>query len=96
MSKRWEPYNPQWLVELTQQQMPEEKEVIDSLGRCTSCLKSSRAYIYFVDGSNPNQKGSAWQFQRNIRLEDKKFGTIILDILKGNEVGGIEFLKYLK
>ena len=36
------------------------------------------------------------EFEENITLEDKKNGTIILDVLKGNKIGGIKFLKFLK
>jgi hypothetical protein len=29
-------------------------------------------------------------------LEDKKYGTIVLDVLKDDKIGGVEFLKYVK
>lgn len=96
MDKNWQEYDPKWLLELAQQQIPNEIQVIESLKKCTSCFQRSKAYIYFVDGSNPNQKDAAWQFDRNVILEDKKLGTIILDVLEGNKVGGVEFLKYLR
>jgi hypothetical protein len=40
--------------------------------------------------------GSEWQFDHNVILTDETEGTLVLDILKGNRVGGIEFLKRLK
>jgi hypothetical protein len=36
--------------------------------------------------------GSQWQFEENIILEDPERGDLVLDILKGQRVGGVEFL----
>jgi len=59
-------------------------------------FRESRAYIYFVNADNAGQPNSEWQFEENIILEDRKEGTIILDVLTDNRIGGIEFLKYVK
>jgi hypothetical protein len=83
-------------VKIAIEQISDRPEIIKALSECTNGLKESRAYIYFVNGDNPNQPNSEWQFEENITLEDKINGTIILDILKGNRIGGMEFLKYLK
>ncbi len=96
MKEKWETYNPNWVVKIAKKQIPERPEIIEALMRCTLGLKQSRAYIYFVDAKNPNQPNSKWQFEENITLEDKKNGTVVLDILKGNKIGGIEFLKFVK
>jgi hypothetical protein len=45
-----------------------------------------------VSPENANKPGAEWQFERSIVLEDPKEGELVLDILKGNRVGGIEFL----
>ena len=68
MNIKWETYNPQWIVDITKEQIPDKTEI-------------SRAYIYFVNGDNPNEPNSEWQFEENITLEDKKNGTIILVLL---------------
>lgn len=95
MNKKWKIYNPDWIVEIAEEQISERLEIIEGLKNCTKAKRESRAYIYFVNGKNPNQENSEWQFKENIILEDKKEGTIILDILKGDIIGGVEFLKYL-
>lgn len=96
MNKKWETYNPEWLVDLAKEQIPDKPKIISALSNCVKAKRESRAYIYFVSGDNPNQPNSEWQFEENILLEDKKIGTIVLDVLKGNKIGGIELLKYLK
>ena len=95
MKIKRETYDPSWLIKIAKEQIPEETEIIESMNKCTSGFWESRAYIYFVDRQNANEEGSEWQFDRNIMLTDKKKGEIILDILIGNKIGGIEFLKYL-
>ncbi len=57
--------------------------------------KAVARYIHFVDSTAPNKPGSQWQFERNILLYDKREGDLVLDILEGNRVGGVEFLKRL-
>jgi hypothetical protein len=49
----------------------------------------SRAYVHFVD---PN---ADWQFVRNVILHCPTEGELVLDILTGNRVGGIEFVDRL-
>ncbi len=96
MYKKWETYNPQWIVDIAKKQIPDKPEIILALSKCIKAKIESRAYIYFVNRDNSNKPNSEWQFEENIILEDKKNGTIILDVLKGNKIGGIEFLKHLK
>lgn len=96
MNKKWETYNPQWIVDIAKEQIPDKPEIILALSKCIKAKIESRAYIYFVNGDNSNEPNSEWQFEENIMLEDKKNGTIILDVLKGKKIGGVEFLKYLK
>ena len=55
----------------------------------------SRARRTLVSSENPNQPGSDWQFDDNIILDDEKEGDLVLDILKGYRVGGVEFLSKL-
>jgi len=92
---KWETYNPEWLVELAIEQIPEETELIKSIRNCTKALQESRAYIYFVNPTSPNKPVSKWIFKRNFMLKHKTDGQIVLDILSNDKIGGIEFLKYL-
>jgi hypothetical protein len=91
----WEPYDPSWLVELAESVKAEEPGLADAFRRCTRCLTESRAYIYFVDPRNANRTGSEWQFDRNVLLESHREGTIVVDVLAGGRIGGIEFLSRL-
>ena len=96
MNKKWKTYNPQWLVEIAKRHIPDKTEIIQALEKCIQARAKSNAYTYFVDNKNPNQPDSEWQIEENIILEDEEHGTIVLDVLKGNRIGGVEFLKHLK
>ncbi|KQR91120.1 hypothetical protein ASG01_14660 [Chryseobacterium sp. Leaf180] len=58
--------------------------------------RESKASIYFVDTKIPNKPNSEWKFQENLVLESKIYGTLILDILTENRIGGIKFLNNAK
>jgi hypothetical protein len=92
---RWQAYDPEWLVHLAQEQHPDEAWLPEALRACTRAQSESSYYIYFVPSHRPNQPGSAWQFERNLTLESEEHGDVVLDILKGNKVGGIEFVSKL-
>lgn len=53
------------------------------------------AYVGYVSRIRPNEQGSLWQFEANILIEHEIFGTVVLDILKGYRLGGIEFLSQI-
>jgi hypothetical protein len=91
----WNPYDPAWLIELATEQLPDEAWLPKALAECTRACWASRAYVYFVDGSHPNEPGATWQFQWNLLLEDEREGMIVLDVLTGNRIGGCEFLDRL-
>ena len=90
----WRPYDPSWLVALARAQLPNEPWLPDALARCTTA-SGDIPQIHFVNPRRPNRSGSEWQFERNLTLEDPKHGELTLDVLKGNRVGGIEFLDVL-
>ncbi len=92
---KWLIYEPSWLIEIVKEQRPEEKGIIENLKKCTRCFKKTRAYYYFIYSETPNTPESDWQFERSITLHSKEYGKIMLDVLKGNEIGGIEFLDRL-
>ena len=58
-------------------------------------LKAKRITTLFRRKTRTNREPQ-WQFEKNLFLTDDKEGEIVLDILKGNKVGGIEFLSRLK
>lgn len=55
----------------------------------------SKAYYQFVDSTHTNKPGSKWIFKENIILEHPELGTIVLDILEKDQLGGIEFIKLI-
>ena len=91
---RWRLYDPAWLQDLAREQLPEEKWLYESLARCTQA-SGEIPYIHFVNPRRPNKPKSDWQFETNVHLEHPEYGELILDILKGNRVGGVEFLGVL-
>ena len=88
--KDWEPYDPTWLVDLAREQEPDEPWLPVALADCCRAWRHSPAYVYFLNPNNPNQPGSEWQFETNIVLEHPTEGALVLDILKGQRVGGFE------
>ena len=95
-NQTWHPYDPTWLVQLAQAQHPDKPWLAVALSKCTHFQMESRAYLHFIAPDCPNQPGSAWQFVQNIQLNDPVEGTIILDILTNERIGGAEFLKKLR
>ena len=84
---RWEPYDPSWLVALAREQLPGESWLPEALAQCTSCRVESPAYIHFIDPSSP-----AWQHETCLEIESVVHGLVVLDVLRGRRVGGVEFV----
>jgi hypothetical protein len=45
--------------------------------------------------ANPGEPASEWQVQTNLELQHPTEGDLVLDILEGNRVAGVEFLARL-
>ena len=90
--KKWKEYDPSWLIEASKYRSDEYPWLAGALAKCTKAKNESDFYIYFVNKSNPNKKGSEWQFQESITIEGTLEGDIVIDIIKSNRVGGIELL----
>ncbi len=89
---QWKPYDPTWLVNLARESYPDEPWLAEALARCVRGAQESPAYIHFVDPSGPNTPGSEWQFEENLLLDHPEEGTLVLDILREQRIGGVEFL----
>ncbi len=87
---RWEAYDPTWLVRLAEEQAGSDPWLANALASCTKARMTSYAMIRFVDPS-----GSDWDFDTNIILESESHGDLVLDALKGQRIGGVEFLSRL-
>ncbi len=88
-------FDIEWIIELIKEQKPERLDLVDQLERSDIRKWIRQPYIQFVSSENANQPGSDWQFDENIVLEHDTEGTIVLDILKGGRIGGIEFVNQI-
>lgn len=61
-----------------------------AVAACTRVCVESEAMIHFVD-----PHGAAWDFERNLFLESESHGELVLDVLEGHRIGGVEFLSRL-
>lgn len=86
----WEAYDPSWLVRVAEAQQGGEPWLADALAACTRARVESEAMIHFLDPHGP-----AWDFDTNIILESESHGDLVLDVLKGQRIGGVEFLSRL-
>jgi hypothetical protein len=89
--RAWRDYDPSWLVDLAREQQSTEHWLHAALARCTRAL-GYIPYIYFVDAERANAPDAAWQFERNVTLTHVEHGELVLDVLLGNRIGGVEFL----
>ena len=48
-----------------------------------------------MNPTNPDEPESEWQVQTNFELLHPTEGDLVLDILEGNRIGGVEFLARL-
>jgi len=85
----------QELIDLIASGLPEHSHLRSNLESAKDGQWESKAYYRFVDSVNANKSGANWQFKENIIFEHSKYGTIVLDILEGEYLGGIEFIKFI-
>ena len=90
------PYNLDWIIELVKQQEPERHDILNGLLNCKNGVWRNNAYLQFVDSKNANQPGAEWQIDDSIVFEHKTEGDIVIDLLKGGRIGGIEFISRIE
>jgi hypothetical protein len=83
------------LIKILEKEEPENETLIKSLRNCSGGKWKNKAYYQYINSENPNKIGSEWQFLDNIIFEHENYGTIIVDLLKDNKIGGLEFYKLL-
>ncbi len=91
----WKSYDPTWLVELAREQLPEETWLPAALAACTMASQESAAYIHFVKREDSDEPGSEWEVQTDFSLKHPTEGELVLDVLDGHRIGGVEFLDKL-
>lgn len=72
-----------WLVTLAREEHPGEAWLPAALERCTRAREDGRAYLCF-------EEFEPGEFERNLMLEH-----LVLDVLRGGRVGGVELLRRL-
>ncbi len=83
------------IIELVKRQEPNRTDIVEMLKNCPMKKWKKRPHIHFVSSLNANQPNAEWQFKESVILEDEKHGTIVVDILKDNRIGSIEFLSLI-
>ena len=91
----WKPYDPTWLVELAKEQLPDEAWLPAALAKCTMARQESEAYIHFVHNSDSEEPVSELEAQTDLTLKHPTEGELLLDVLEGQRIGGVEFLAKL-
>ena len=85
-------FEPSMLIGAVEDQAPEYPWLPEALEKCGEGKWESPVYVRYVSASNPNQPGSEWQFEANVVLNHQTLGTVVIDVLKGSRLGGIEFV----
>ncbi|PWW25390.1 MULTISPECIES: hypothetical protein [unclassified Chryseobacterium] len=83
------------VIEFIIYSLPEDSILKCNLENISPGKWHSKAYYQFVDSTHANTPGSKWIFKENIILEHPKLGTLVLDILEKDQLGGIEFYELL-
>ncbi|OEK04237.1 hypothetical protein [Roseivirga misakiensis] len=89
-------FDIEWIIDLIKEQEPDRTDLIEQLKKSDTKKWIRQPYIYFVSAEGTNQSGLEWQFKENIVLEHETEGTIVLDILKDGQIGGIEFVSQIR
>src|SRR5436305_9088578 len=85
-------FHARMLVQAAREQAPEHPWLPDALAKCEAGEWESPAYVEYVSRRNPNQPGAEWQFETNVVLHHQELGMVVIDVLAGNRVGGIELV----
>ncbi|WP_426170781.1 hypothetical protein [Pseudoduganella sp. R-34] len=85
-------FTPQILAAIARVQAPEYPWLPHALEDCGAGAWESAAYVRYISAQNAHAAGAEWQFETNVVLEHPHFGTVIVDVLTGHRIGGLEFL----
>lgn len=86
-----EPYAPDWLVALAMAQHADKPWLAAALSCCRIVAKRTHLVIHFVDPTDANKPGAAWQFDTTIWLKDPVEGNLAVDVLRDGRIGAVEF-----
>ncbi len=88
-------FEPSQLVNVAMEQAPDFPWLPHALATCSAGQWRGSAYIAYVPSDRPNHPGSEWQFETCVVLEHETLGQVVVDILQGQRIGGIEFVDRL-
>ncbi len=83
------------IIEMLKEQEPQYTNLFKHLEDQAPCKWLKLAYIPIISSDRANQPGSHWQFEGSVVLECEENVDIILDILKGDRLGGIEMTSHI-
>ena len=87
-----EGFDPCSLIEAAKAQAPECTWLPEALKSAGPGVWKNRAYVNYISSKNANQPGADWQHEKCIMLDHKTLGSVVIDVLTGNRLGGIEFI----
>lgn len=87
--------NIQEVIDLIKTNMPKKSSIQKVLENVKNGQWESKTYYKFIDSTHANKPGAEWQFKENMIVEHPTLGTIVLDILTEDRLGGIEFVKFI-
>jgi hypothetical protein len=85
-------FEPAMLAAVARDQAPDFPWLGHALENSIAGEWESAAYVRFVSKQDANVPGAEWQFEKNVVLEHPDFGTVIVDVLTEQRLGGLEFL----
>jgi len=91
--RRWEPYDPSWLVE--ELESHGRPDLVSAASACTSALVFE-VMTYFVDPAEPNAPGSEWQSAGSVEIYDSRFGQIVVDVMASGKIGAVEYVDRIR
>jgi len=80
------------LIEAAHAQVPELPWLPTALSNCGPGQWESDAYVRYVPVIDPNTPNSRWLFEKNVVINHSVLGMVVIDLLQGNRIGGIEFV----
>lgn len=88
-------FDPSMLIEDVRATASEFSWLPAALTNCGAGEWESRAYVRYVSTVDANQPNSEWQFRCSVTIHHRILGMVVIDILRDDRIGGIEFVDRL-
>ena len=80
----WIPYDPSWLIDLVERELPDERWLLEALAQCTATRELGEGYVQF------KCPGGRHGTRTQLAFESPTVGWIVLDVFGGNRIGSLE------